>query len=82
MEERGMTEIFSVETTLGKFQPRQMEGEIKIELAGTSKNTISGTSKNTIKCLNCFFPRQFSLNADKRNMLEEMTGQLREEVRQ
>ena len=23
---------------------------------------------------------QFSLNADKRNMLEEMTGQLREEV--
>ena len=69
-----MTEIFSVETTLGKFQPRQMEGEIKIELAGTSKNTI--------KCLNCFFPRQFSLNADKRNMLEEMTGQLREEVRQ
>ena len=74
MEERGMTEIFSVETTLGKFQPRQMEGEIKIELAGTSKNTI--------KCLNCFFPRQFSLNADKRNMLEEMTGQLREEVRQ
>ena len=65
---------FSVETTLGKFQPRQMEGEDKIELAGTSKNTI--------KCLNCFFPRQFSLNADKRNMLEEMTGQLREEVRQ
>ena len=69
-----MTEIFSVETTFGKFQPRQMEGEDKIELAGASKNTI--------KCLNCFFPRQFSLNADKRNMLEEMTGQLREEVRQ
>ena len=51
-----MTEIFSVETTFGKFQPRQMEGEDKIELAGTSKNTISGTSKNTIKCLNCFLP--------------------------
>ena len=69
-----MTEIFSVETTFGKFQPRQMEGEIKIELAGTSKKYY--------KMSELLLSRQFSLNADKRNMLEEMTGQLREEVRQ
>ena len=34
-----------------------------------------------IKMLRCeLINFQFSLNADKRNMLEEMTGQLREEV--
>ena len=71
-----------------------MEGETNIILGGGGEKDYLGFTKAEMKVILgggwtgmkivmwvYQFLHQFSLNADKRNMLEEMTGQLREEVR-